>query len=123
MLSDEAISMAENEATDYSDWQEEDINIAKHYLETPDDFIDLPSQYDVDEYRMMEDFALNLENEKFTDQLIFALKGKGAFRRFKDAVLSLEIEKDWYQFRDTRYKEFALDWCEENGIGIEEEYS
>jgi hypothetical protein len=29
-----------------------------------------------------------------------ALNGKGAFRRFKDAVIRFNVEKEWYKFKD-----------------------
>jgi hypothetical protein len=50
-----------------------------------------------------------------------SLQGKGAFRRFKDNVILLGIEKDWYSFRDERYKQFAIEWCQENDILWEHE--
>ena len=102
------------------EWQKEDIKIAKHYLENSDDYLTLSSQHDADEYKMMEDFATNLEDEKNAGQLLISLRGKGAFRRFKDNVILLGIDKEWYAFRDARYKQFALEWCEENNVALEE---
>lgn len=119
-ISDESLRIAEDNKQGYPDWMQEDIETAKHYLNNPDDYTALPSQHDADEYQMMEDFALGLENEKTKEQLLISLSGKGAFRRFKDNVLLLEIENEWYKFRDERYKQFALDWCEENEIALEQ---
>lgn len=120
LVSDEAIQIAENDDSDYSDWQKEEIKIAKHYIENENDYLVLPSQYDVNEYQIMEDFASNIEDEKIADQLLISLQGKGAFRRFKDSVILLGIDKEWYEFKNERYKQFAIRWCEENEINLED---
>lgn len=120
-VGDEIIDAAEDD--EYLGWlNEEEIKLVKNYLENPDDFLALPSQYDADEYRMMEDFSSNLADEKMAGQLLITLRGQGAFRRFKDSVILLGIEKDWYKFRDERYKQFILDWCEVNEITLEENH-
>ncbi|MHB1948932.1 MAG: UPF0158 family protein [Gammaproteobacteria bacterium] len=119
-INEEAIGAIEegDDENEHSDWMREEIKIAKHYLENPDDYLTLPSQRDADDYQMMEDFAEGLEDEMAANQLLIALRGKGAFRRFKDSVILLGIDKDWYKFRDERYKQFVLQWCEDNGITL-----
>ncbi len=117
-ISDEVVHTIENDG-DHPIWMSEsEINTVKQYLENSDDFMGLPSQYDINEYQMMEDFALVLADEKAQGQLLIALRGKGAFRRFKDSVIFLGIEKDWYQFRENKYKQFITEWCEIEGITL-----
>ena len=122
-FSEEAMNQAEEEDddddNDYPEWQKEEIQQAKQYLENVDDYLDLPSQEDVEESRIMEDFAYSLKDEKISQQLLISLKGSGAFRRFKDNVRLLGIDKEWYQFRDEKYQQFAFEWCEANDISIE----
>ena len=65
---------------------------------------------------MMSDFADTVRNPRKHEQLEIALSGKGAFRRFKDAVIREGVEDAWYAFRDRRYLEFARDWCDENEL-------
>ena len=48
-----------------------------------------------------------------------AIRGKGAFRRFKDWVIDMGIEQLWYDYRDDAYKRKAAQWCEENRIEYE----
>ncbi|CDZ76636.1 hypothetical protein BN59_00910 [Legionella massiliensis] len=67
------------------------VQLAKSYLEDNTNFTTLPSQDDVDEYRMMEDFAFSFNDERHKENLLIALQGKGAFRRFKDTVIYLGI--------------------------------
>lgn len=52
-----------------------------------EDYIPLPRQYDMNEYRMMEEFIYDLPAGRAQDALDVAIRGKGAFRRFKDGVI------------------------------------
>ena len=85
-----------------------------------EDYIPLPRQYDINEYRMMEEFIYELPTSKNQDVLERAIRGKGAFRRFKDRLYDLGLEQQWYKFRDDSYEKIARDWCERFGIEIEE---
>lgn len=123
LISEEAFSLAEDGDDDYPDWMNDMIQLAKSYLEDKTRFIALPSQHDVEEYRMMEDYAFSLTNERHKENLLIALQGKGAYRRFKDTVIHLGIAENWYQYRDLRYKEFVLEWCEMEGIKVEQSCS
>lgn len=118
IISDEAISLVENGEDDYPEWQEEEVEWAKAYLNNESNFIALPSQHEANEYSMMEDFVSALDNESQREKLLIALHGKGAFRRFKDTAIHLDIIDDWYFFRGEQYKEFILDWCKREGIQV-----
>src|SRR3990167_7927988 len=120
LISEEAVNIAEEDDDDYPEWQKEDIEIAKHYFENESDYLSLPTQHDVNEYRIMEDYASSLEDEKIAGQLLISLRGKGAFSRFKDSVILLGIDKEWYKFRDERYKQFAIEWCKDNEISLKD---
>ena len=54
------------------------------------------------------------------EELASAIQGKGAFRRFKDTVIRLGIDQEWYDFQSAEYKRKAARWCEDNGIEYEE---
>jgi predicted thioesterase len=85
-------------------------------LDEEEGWLRLPSQRDANEYDMMSDFADTVRSQRKRERLEIALSGKGAFRRFKDAVIREGMEDAWYAFRDRRYLEFARDWCDENGL-------
>ncbi len=55
------------------------------------------SKYDIHEYNIMEDFVLSIDDNKLSDELYYAIKGKGVFRRFKDLIQRYGIadRKDW----------------------------
>lgn len=82
-------------------------------------FYRLPTSFDIREYDIMEDFVDTLSGNAH-DRLASAIQGKGAFRRFKDSVIKLGIDKQWYDFHADAYKRKAARWCEENDIEYEE---
>lgn len=83
-------------------------------------FYRLPNSFDIREYDIMEDFAETLTGAAH-NRLSSAIRGKGAFRRFKNTVYNLGIDEQWYSFQEDAYKRIAAEWCEENGIEYEEQ--
>lgn len=78
-------------------------------------FYRLPDQRDIDDYRSMVDFISELPSPA-ADRLSRAISGRGAFRRFKDEIIRLGVEKEWYSFEEDAHKRVAIRWCEENGL-------
>jgi hypothetical protein len=114
-----AAEAAENEVN-FLDVEEDGVKIAIDMLENSADYIELPSSYDIHEYEMLKRFCLAVENDQAKNILLIAIKGTGAFRRFKEMIRELGMEDDWYRFRDEAYKEIAIDWCKANSIIFEE---
>ena len=85
-----------------------------------DDLIALPDQYDIHEYKMMQDFIETIEDVKTYNLLASAIRGKGAFRHFKDTAHILGVIDEWYTFRDKAYKQKAIEWCNDHNIEYEE---
>jgi hypothetical protein len=52
--------------------------------------------------------------------LFDAIRGGGAFRRFKDKIYYLGIEQDWYDFKEKSLMRIAKEWCTGNGLVFEE---
>ena len=78
-------------------------------------FFRLPTQYDRHDYRIMEDFVSSLSPEPGS-RLSRVMHGRGAFRRFKDTVINMGLDNDWYKWRDDSYRKMAVEWCEEHEI-------
>ena len=76
----------------------------------------LPTQYEINEYQMMVDFIETIENKEIKDNLQRLIQGKGAFRRFKDYCIEINIIQDWYDFKEQKYKEIAINWCKQNEL-------
>lgn len=85
-----------------------------------EDYIPLPGQYDINEYRLMEEVIYELPAGKNQDVLTGAIQGRGAFRRFKDKLYDLNLEKQWYQYREEAYEKIARQWSERHKIDIVE---
>ena len=83
-------------------------------------YFHLPSQYDIHEYSIMERFVWSLPEGVIQDRLEDAIRGRGAFRRFKDGIYRLGVEQNWYDFRDKAYREIAVEWCENHGFQFSE---
>jgi hypothetical protein len=106
----------EKSIDDLQDWQIENLEIANEIVENFEEYKELPSKYEIDEYKMIKDFCLTVKDEKIQNILLITIEGKGAFRRFKDAAIELNIDMDWYSYRDRRYKDLAIAWCQNNDI-------
>lgn len=116
-LSVEELGQAEDDV-DVSDcpaWQQESIEQARQVLDS-DEYISLPSAFDIDDYRVMEQFCYTVEDQGICEELLYAITGRGAFRRFKDMIYRLGIQTDWYRFRQKELEKIAVRWLEENGI-------
>ncbi|HHY74281.1 MAG TPA: hypothetical protein GX497_13865 [Bacillus bacterium] len=98
------------------DWQQENIKIAIDIMENFEDYIKLPTKFDIHEYEMMEDFCYSLSSDRNKDRLLNTISGRGGFRRFKDEIIRLGIQDDWYEFRDECYKQIVIKWCNDYGI-------
>ena len=97
------------------DWQRETLPKVREVLES-DDFVALPDKFEIHEYSIMERFCLSLSDEELQDELLYAIRGSGASRRFKDAIYRKEIQDDWYRFRNEALKRIATDFLESEGI-------
>ena len=122
LITDEVVCAAEYDdpLEAYPEWQHEMIEIAKDVMNNPEDYISLPSKYDINDYDIMRRFCASVEDEKKSNYLLYAIRGKGAFRRFKNAVDRLGMSEQWFAFRDEAYREIARDWCEYHSIEYEE---
>ena len=81
-------------------------------------FYRLPTSFDINDYGLMEEFIAGLP-ERPAEILSSAIRGRGAFSRFKDGVRKLGLEQAWYDFQDNAHKHVAIRWCEENDIEYE----
>lgn len=68
--------------------------------ESPAEFVEIDPASSRDQYRWMEQFVATVGDDDLRRRLLIAIDGKGAFRRFKDVLLSYPIERDrWYSYR------------------------
>lgn len=58
----------------------------------------MSASFDIRDYDIMEDFVDTLSGSAH-DRLASAIQGRGAFRRFKDVVINMGIDQEWYDFQ------------------------
>jgi len=70
-----------------------------------------------EQYRWMERFIATVEDEELRRRLNIAIDGKGAFRRFKDALMSHPVDRErWFAFRSERLRSCMDSWLTAHGI-------
>jgi hypothetical protein len=88
----------------------------------PERYEAIPRAESQEGYRDMQAFIATVDNEHLAELLEVAVNGKGAFRRFKDVLLNYPEEREkWFQFRDERLEERALEWLDSIDVAIFEE--
>lgn len=122
----EGLEMVDNIVDCYYNPEKDEIFLSNigEYEELTEDEIDelfeksiiLPTQHEINEYQIMLDFIETIDNLEIKSNLHRLIQGKGAFRRFKDYCFEMDIIQKWYDFRDKRYKEIAIDWCKQNEL-------
>ncbi|MBV9946974.1 MAG: hypothetical protein JOZ69_09010 [Myxococcales bacterium] len=70
-----------------------------------------------EQYRWMERFIPMVENGELRSKLTQAIDGKGAFRRFKDVLMTYGPERErWFAFRSERLRTFMEAWLAAHAI-------
>ena len=70
-----------------------------------------------EQYRWMERFIQMLEDGELRDKLTSAIDGKGAFRRFKDVLMTHAAERErWFAFRSERLRVFMEAWLSAHAL-------
>jgi hypothetical protein len=70
-----------------------------------------------EQYRWMERFIPMAEGPELREKLGHAIDGKGAFRRFKDVLMTFASERErWFTFRSERLRTFMEAWLAAHAI-------
>lgn len=74
-----------------------------------------------EQYRWMEHFIAEVEDPELKQMLLTAIDGKGAFRRFKDVLLSYPVERDrWFTYRANLLHIYINGWLNAQDIALGE---
>ena len=69
------------------------------------------------DYNDMDRFIATLDDDRLQDRLWDAIRGRGAFRRFKDLIVRYpDVEEQWDAYQDARAKERLLRWLDAHDI-------
>ncbi len=120
--------------SDLPKWQQEEVENARRVLRAlgdlpgedgneavePDRYVTIPRIETHDAYETMVDFVETVRSDHLRELLSVALRGKGAFRRFKDVLLDYPAERErWFEFESRRERETIEEWAQEQGVEIE----
>jgi len=107
--------------SEYMD-DEETVNLRERIDKESDRYEPIPKVESHEGYEDMRDFIVTVEDEHLAELLEVAINGKGAFRRFKDVLLSYPEERErWFRFKDDRMKGRALEWLDDIDVTLAEE--
>ena len=80
-------------------------------------YIEVPQAESGEGYRDMEEFIDTVQDRRLQNRLWGAIRGRGAFRRFKDALLDYPAERErWHGFKAAQVRRRILEWLEDEGI-------
>jgi hypothetical protein len=107
--------------SEYTD-DEETGKLKDKIEEESDRYERIPKAESHEGYEDMVNFITTVKNERLAELLEVAINGKGAFRRFKDVLLNHPEERDrWFQFKDNRIQEQALEWLGDIDVSLIED--
>ena len=107
--------------SDYMD-DEETGKLKDQVEEDSDRYERIPEAESHEGYEDMVEFIATVKDEHLVELLEVAINGKGAFRRFKDVLLNYPEEREsWFQFKDNRMEEKALEWLDDIDVSLIEE--
>ena len=106
--------------SDYVGLSDEDEQLLEE-IDGSNDYLAIERIPTYEAYQWMVDFVDEMvapTDEHAAEKLFIALNGKGAFRRFKDALHSVNEQwlQAWYQWRDKQLKAAVTEWLQINSI-------
>jgi hypothetical protein len=97
------------------EWQQKIMPRIRAALEN-DRLLPLPGRFDIHDWAIMERFAREQRKERVQQELLDAIHGSGAFRKFRSAAVRLGVLDAWYAFRNDTLEEIAREWLEEHKL-------
>jgi hypothetical protein len=80
-------------------------------------FLEVPCLESDEAYQDMVAFLVTVDSPRLRSHVGEAIRGRGAFRRFKDALNQHPAEqRRWHEFKEARMRERVLAWLESEGI-------
>ncbi len=80
-------------------------------------YLGIPKSDSHTAYGDMEDFIATVRDSALQERLQWAIRGRGAFRRFKDELRERPREEQrWFLFRDERTEQRMREWLASLGV-------
>ncbi len=100
---------------EFEEWEQELIKELADFEKNKDDYIQLPDSTEIDELAMMREFC----SETANDDLKNAASEKKDLRSIKEAIENSGLLNEWYDYRENKEYNIAVNWCNKNNIEIE----
>jgi hypothetical protein len=103
---------------DLPDWQKDALREALQVeMDSGSRYIAVPDRDSHEDYRDVEAFIEAVEDDHLRELLEVAIRGRGAFGRFKDVLARYpEAPERWFEFKDDRLRQRMLAWLDSEGI-------
>ena len=117
-ITDDTLFALEDTSLDDDDWQQEAVSEA---LQIQDGlgtrYLEVPQVDSFTGYNDMVEFIAAVEDEHLRELLEVAIRGKGAFRRFKDVLYDYpETRQQWFEFKDEQRRQRVVHWLATHDI-------
>ena len=97
-------------------WQNENIQIAGEIIKT-DNFIQLPTKDEINEYGMMAKFCLSFPGIKIPVEIPESVSGNNTvYWELMEIIRKNNIGEYWYNFKREAFNRMAIEWCTINSI-------
>jgi len=95
-------------------WMEDEVDlILDVILDKKGRYVRIPERYSAEAHQVMSEFLETIEDHVLRGELTHALNGKGAFRRFKDILITYPKErKRWHGYNARAMKKVIIEWLE-----------
>ncbi len=101
------------------DWEQAEVRDAYRVKMAPSRYVPIEPDEPYDSYNDMEAFIDSVPEGDLQVQLADSIRGKGAFRRFKDTLSAyLAEEARWFSFEEARMRQRAIEFLSEHSIQL-----
>jgi hypothetical protein len=99
-------------------WMEDEVELVLEVLLNENGrYVHIPERYSSEAHHVMTEFLEIIKNPVIKEELTHALNGKGAFKRFKNVLISYPKErKRWHGFNAKAMKRVIIEWLKSLGI-------
>jgi len=112
---DEVAAVEDGELDRVPEWLEDELPKIREVLDS-ETWLALPTGFDIHEWAIMDTFARSVEDPELRDELAGALRGRGAFRYFKDVLHRHGVQQSWYRYRAAALTRIAAQWLDGHGV-------
>ncbi len=105
----------EDSIGDTDEWEEEEEKITEEW----EDFVVVSKMESREAFRVMENFILEIQDERLRKEVIRILEGKRPFANFKAVIESSSVRENWFAFRTEAMQGFVKEQLKGEDVEIE----